>query len=100
LSCYELRLKTLLRLNNLMKGKVTSLLTNSKRLVPSRVFLFGVLVALPLIFLSFTGAAPPSLNDNRANSSVREPQAYASQGKSSNDVWTVADQAAAASARQ
>src|SRR5438552_6793525 len=92
-----------------MKEKVTSELTYSKRLIPSRVFLFGVLVALPFIFLSLTGAAPPPSNDDnhrlksvtlRANSSAREPQANATQGKSSNDVWTVPDQAAVASARQ
>src|SRR2546429_6307543 len=92
-----------------MKWKVTSRLTNSKRLMPSRVFLFGVLVALPLIFLSLTGAAPPPPNDHNhrlksvplgTNSSAREPQTQKSQGKSSNDLWTVVDQAAVASARQ
>jgi len=92
-----------------MKGKVTSRPAYSKRLITSRVFLFGVLVVLPLIFLSFTGAAPPPANDDthrlksvplKTNSSAREPQTQKSQAKFSNDVWTSADQAAVASARQ
>ena len=90
-----------------MKRRISSHLTNPKRRSSSRVFLFVVLISLFLVFLSFTGAAPSPSHDThrlksvplRANSSTREPRAYASPVKSANDMWTVADQASVASAQ-
>jgi hypothetical protein len=77
-----------------MKRKAPSYPMNPQHLLPFRVLMLFVLIALSLIFLSLTSATPARLSyGTGANSKAHTPQASKSLAKSSDGVWSVMDQA-------